>query len=49
MCSPNLEYQYLNPTTQIALFSSCTGNCTEILHITWNIYQGSNTSSNNIQ
>ena len=49
MCSPNLEYQYLNPTTQVALFSIYTGNCTGILHITWNISQGSNISSNNIQ
>ncbi|CAF3568092.1 unnamed protein product [Rotaria sp. Silwood1] len=49
MCQPNLEYQYLNPTTQVALYSICTGNCTKILSIIWNIYQGTILSSNIIQ
>ena len=40
MCSPNLEYQFVNPTTQVALFSFCTGNCTSLMKIQWNIYQG---------
>jgi hypothetical protein len=48
MCSPNLEFQLLNPTTQVALFSICVGNCTTIQNITWNIYQGSMNSSSNI-
>jgi hypothetical protein len=42
MCIPNLEFQLLNPTTQIALFSVCLGNCSSLINITWNIYQGSN-------
>ncbi|CAF1016276.1 unnamed protein product [Rotaria sordida] len=44
MCSPNLQYQYINPSTQIALFSVCTGNCRPISNIHWNIYEGSNDS-----
>ena len=48
MCSPNLEYQFVNPTTQIALFSVCIGNCTTLVNITWNIYQGYMDISTNI-
>ena len=40
LCLPNLEFQFVNPTTQVALFSVCTGACSSILNITWNIYQG---------
>jgi len=47
MCAPNLEFQLLNPTTQVALFSICVGNCTTIQNITWNVYQGSMNSSSN--
>ena len=47
MCSPNLEYQLVNPTTQVALFTLCIGNCTNIRNITWNIYQGTMNSSSN--
>jgi hypothetical protein len=47
MCVPNLEFQLVNPTTQVALFSVCIGNCTTLQNITWNIYQGTaNLSSN---
>ncbi|UJR25703.1 hypothetical protein I4U23_007054 [Adineta vaga] len=47
LCEPNLEYQRVNPTTQVALFSVCAGNCTGIQNITWNIYYGTlNTSTN---
>jgi hypothetical protein len=50
MCIPNLEFQLLNPTTQVALFSICVGTCTSIKNITWNIYQGySNGSLNSVQ
>lgn len=45
MCSPNLEFQLLNPTTQVALFTICTGTCLNIQSIRWNIYQGNNNSS----
>ena len=41
MCSPNLEYQFLNPTTQVALYSVCIDNCASLIRIHWNIYQGS--------
>ncbi|CAF1275359.1 unnamed protein product, partial [Adineta ricciae] len=48
MCSASLQYQYINPTTQIALFSVCVGNCTLLTNIAWNIYQGSINFSTNI-
>ncbi|CAF3897839.1 unnamed protein product [Rotaria sordida] len=47
MCVPNLEFQLINPTTQVALFAICLENCTTIQNITWNIYQGSMNSSSN--
>jgi hypothetical protein len=41
MCdSSDVEYQYINPSTQIALFSYCFDNCPSIGNITWIIYQG---------
>ncbi|CAF1460939.1 unnamed protein product [Adineta steineri] len=51
MCVPNLEFQLLNPTTQVALFTLCIGTCTNLESIKWNIYQGSDnsTSSNSTQ
>jgi len=45
LCSPNLEYQFVNPTTQVALFSLCIGNCSSIQKITWNVYSGQANSS----
>jgi len=45
MCSPNLEFQLLNPTTQVALFTVCIGTCLNIQSIRWNIYQGTDNSS----
>ncbi len=48
MCSPNLEYQYINPTTQVALFSECIITCGFVFNIHWNIYQGMNDSSTNV-
>jgi hypothetical protein len=47
MCVPNLEFQLVNPTTQVALFSVCVGNCTTLQNIIWNIYQGTANSSSN--
>ncbi|CAF1644087.1 unnamed protein product [Adineta ricciae] len=47
MCIPNLEFQLLNPTTQVALTSFCTGICDDLQSITWNIYEGSTNSSTN--
>ncbi|CAF1131898.1 unnamed protein product [Adineta steineri] len=51
MCVPNLEFQLLNPTTQVALFTICIGTCTNLQSIKWNIYQESDnsTSSNYTQ
>ena len=40
MCIPNLEFQLVNPTTQVALFSTCLGSCSSLMNITWHIYQG---------
>ena len=48
MCIPDLEFQLINPTTQVALFSVCLDNCTTIQNITWNIYQGSMNASTNV-
>jgi len=45
LCSPNLEYQFVNPTTQAALFSLCIGNCSSIQKILWNVYSGEANSS----
>ena len=45
LCSPNLEYQFVNPTTQVALFSLCLGNCSLIKNIIWNVYSGKENSS----
>ena len=48
MCVANMEFQLINPTTQVALFAVCTGNCTNVRNITWNIYQGETNTSGNI-
>ena len=47
MCIPHEEYQYVNPTTQVALYSRCTEYCQTTDSITWNIYQGSHNASFN--
>ncbi|CAF5126968.1 unnamed protein product, partial [Rotaria sp. Silwood1] len=47
-CVPNLEFQLVNPSTQVALFAICVGICTNIKNIRWNVYQGSANSSANI-
>ncbi|CAF1468493.1 unnamed protein product [Adineta ricciae] len=47
LCQPNVEYQFINPTTQMALFSECLQNCTLIENITWNVYYGRKNSSSN--
>ena len=48
MCVPDGEFQLLNPTTQLALFSRCyDDNCATPRNIMWNIYHGSfNVTSN---
>jgi hypothetical protein len=48
MCNPNLEFQLVNPTTQVALFSIAIGDNLDIENIQWNIYQGSENSSSNL-
>ncbi len=47
MCSLNFEFQRVNPTTQVALFSNCVDNCTIHKSIAWYIYQGSQNSTTN--
>ena len=47
MCIPNMEYQLVNPTTQVALFSSCFDTCQSLISITWNVYTGLITGANN--
>ena len=48
MCSPNTEYQFINSNTQVALYSVCIGNCSSLMNITWQIYQGSLNRSTDI-
>ncbi|UJR11342.1 hypothetical protein I4U23_015523 [Adineta vaga] len=47
LCQPNLEFHLVNPTTQVALFSVCNGNCSTIQHITWNVYHSTINSTSN--
>ena len=47
MCALNLEFQLVNPTTQVALFSICTESYSFIRNIVWNIYYGEINSSSN--
>ena len=49
MCNPNQEFHLVNPTTQVALFSSCFQQCSTISNITWNIYYSSNVSNSSVQ
>ena len=48
MCSPYQEYQLINPTTQVALFSTCFSECQPEPQISWTIYQGWRNGSLNI-
>ena len=48
MCAANMEFQRVNPTTQVALFALCLGRCVNIQNITWNLYQGVMNTSTNI-
>ena len=45
MCDPQMQFQRINPSTQVALFSRCTDNCSDLTSITWKIYRGSINSS----
>jgi hypothetical protein len=49
MCIPNQEFQLVNPTTQVSLFSRCFETCPSLMNITWSIYQGFNRSLTHIQ
>ena len=50
MCGTNGQFQRVNPTSQVALFSLCIGDCTDLQSIQWNIYQGTyNSSFNTVQ
>jgi hypothetical protein len=40
LCAPNLEFQLVNPTTQVALFSFCSGGCSTEHNIIWHVYEG---------
>ena len=47
LCSPNVEFQKVNPTTQIALFSFCVNECPKEKKLIWNIYFGRINSTQN--
>ena len=41
LCIPNVEFQRVNPTTQVALYSLCDeNNCGTVRNIKWNVYHG---------
>ena len=40
LCEPDIEFQRVNPTTQVALASECAGTCTSLRNITWHVYHG---------
>jgi hypothetical protein len=44
---PNSEFQLINPTTQLSLYSKCIEYFSSIKSIQWNIYQGTMNSSTN--
>jgi hypothetical protein len=46
MCQLNEEFYYISSNTQLALFSLCSGNCSSVVNVTWNVYQGSINSLN---
>ena len=40
MCRSADEYQRINPTSQVSLFSSCQEQCSGLMGVEWNMYQG---------
>ena len=46
MCPRNQTYQYINPSTQVALLSHCVDNCIVPSSIHWRIYKSRNNSLN---
>ncbi|UJR17142.1 hypothetical protein I4U23_004038 [Adineta vaga] len=48
MCISNVEYQLVNPTTQVALYSFCIENCSTVQNIQWRIYYGQRNASSNV-
>ncbi|CAF4649449.1 unnamed protein product [Rotaria socialis] len=49
MCSHNLEFQDINPSTQVALFSRPVNKSASLINITWNVYYVLTNSSTNVQ
>ncbi len=49
LCIPNVEFQLMNPTSQVALFSICVGSCSLLRNISWKIYQGSNATLSTVR
>ena len=47
ICAQNLEFQKVNPTTQVALYSRSVDQSPTIQNITWNIYHGIINSTRN--
>lgn len=48
MCIPNLEFQLVNPTTQVSLLSVCFGGCAFMTGIKWTIYEGFKLNSSDV-
>lgn len=42
-----MEFQRVNPTTQVALFGVCIGNCTTLQSIRWEIFYGEMNAATN--
>lgn len=53
MCTPNVEYQRINPTTQALVTSRCAQSCENATNVViqWSIYRGFQTGypNNDIQ
>lgn len=45
MCAPGQEFQAINPSTQVALFSECMGACESLESVSWVVYHGMNDST----
>lgn len=47
LCESNRQFQRVNPTSQVALTSTCLANCPTPRHIVWNVYHRTQNSTAN--
>jgi len=48
LCRSDEQFQKLNPTSQLALFSYCVHHCQNVRNVIWNIYHGQMNSTNKL-